>query len=177
MSSQFAGTAAALRLAFDQSFATAREARTETPVNLLALRVGGDPYAIRLSEVASLHADRIVVPVPSANPALLGLVGFRGSMAPVFDLRTLLGYPGAASARWLLLLRAAEPVGFAFDLFESHLLLSAESISSVEVSAGSSPFIRGLVRAADGVVRPLIHSASLIEAVTRQAPPGKALKE
>lgn len=170
------GTAAALRHAFDQSFAEVRGTEAETLQSLLAIRIGGDPYAVRLWEVASLHTDRKVVPLPSRDPDLLGLVGFRGAMAPVYDLRTLFGYPGGPAARWLLVVRTPNLVGLAFDRFEAHIRATAENISSTEDGEEASPYVRGVVRTADGV-RPLIHIASLIEAIARRAQPDKPPKE
>ncbi|MGH8471139.1 MAG: chemotaxis protein CheW [Gammaproteobacteria bacterium] len=148
----------------------------DTLENLLAIRVGDDPYAVRLAEIASLHADRKVVPLPSRTPELLGLAGFRGAMAPVYDLRTLLGYARRSAPRWLLLVRTPDLVGLAFDLFEAHMRTPAENISSTENGGASSLHVRGVVRTADGV-RPLIHTASLIEAITRRARPDKPPKE
>lgn len=172
-------TAAALRRAFDLSFAQAREADGEAMESLLAIRVSGDPYAVRLSDIASLHADRKVVPLPSPASELLGLVSFRGTMAPVYDLRTLLGHedgPARPAPRWLLLVRTPDVVGLAFDLFEAHIRATARNISSTEDGGSASEYVRGVVRTADGV-RPLIHTASLIEAITRRSRSDRPPKE
>jgi chemotaxis signal transduction protein len=168
--------AATLGRAFDRSFAKARGEEAEALQNLLAIRIGGDPYAVRLLEIASLHADRKVVPVPTRTPDLLGLVGLRGVMAPVYDLRTLLGYAGGPAARWLLFVRTPDLVGFAFDLFEAHLRAEAQEISSSNDGDATSQYVRGVVRTAEGV-RPLVQIASLKEAITRRADSDKPPKE
>jgi chemotaxis signal transduction protein len=169
-------TATTLRRAFDRSFAEARGEEAEALQNLLAIRIGGDPYAVRLSEIASLHADRKVVSVPTRTPDLVGLVGLRGLMAPVYDLRTLLGYAGGAAPRWLLFVRTPDLVGFAFDLFEAHLRAGAQEMSSTNDGDAASPYVRGVIRTADGI-RSLIHIASLKEAITRRADSDRPPKE
>jgi purine-binding chemotaxis protein CheW len=161
-------TAAASRRAFDRTFTEARGARAEVVEDLLAIRVGGDPYAVRVLEIASLHADRRVVALPSRAPALLGLVGLRGTMAPVYDLRAVLGYAGGAAPRWLVLVRAPDLVGLAFDLFESHVRVTAASIARTSDGGARSQFASGAVRVAE-TIRPVLHIAALVEAITRQA--------
>ena len=84
--------AAALRAAFDRSFAEAADAGRAPHLDFLAIRVAGDPYALRLSEVASLHVDSKRVRAPSLLPELSGLASFRGVLTPVYDLAALLGY-------------------------------------------------------------------------------------
>jgi chemotaxis signal transduction protein len=158
--------AAALRRQFDRSFSETRRAGAGAEENLLALRIGGDPYAARLSEIASLHADKKLVPLPSPMPDLLGLVSLRGALAPAYDLRTLLGYPRGPPPRFLIFVRTPEPVAFALDLFEVHLRLRLADISLAETGTASR-FTCGLVRTAEGA-RPLLHIASLVEAITHR---------
>jgi chemotaxis signal transduction protein len=161
-------TAAASRSAFDRSFAETRGTQAEAMEDLLAIRVGGDPYAVRVLEIASLHVDRRVIALPSRAPTLLGLVGLRGAMAPVYDLRTVLGYPAGPVPRWLLLVRTPDLVGLAFDLFESHVRATAASIARAGDGTARSQFANSVVCLADGV-RPLLHTPSLIEAITKQS--------
>jgi chemotaxis signal transduction protein len=160
-------SAAASRFAFDRSFAETRGTQAEVMEDLLAIRVGGDPYAVRALEIASLHVDRRVIALPSRAPTLLGLVGLRGAMAPVYDLRAVLGYPGGAAPRWLVLVRTPDLVGLAFDLFESHVRATAASIARADDGGARSPFASSVVCTAEGV-RPLLHTPSLIEAITKQ---------
>ena len=53
---------------------------------------GAQAYAIRLSEIAGLHADKKITRVPGSHAALRGIAGFRGAMLPVYDLHVLLGH-------------------------------------------------------------------------------------
>jgi purine-binding chemotaxis protein CheW len=162
------GTAAALRCLFDSSFAAAASSMTEPLEDLLAIRVGADPYALRLSEIAGLYVDVKIVPVPSPVAQLLGIVGLRGKMAPVYDLAALLHYPPAASPRWMILAGASQPVGLAFETFEAHLQVSRASLADGEVrregGGAVRQHVRGVVRAAD-TLHPIIHVASVVELI------------
>jgi chemotaxis signal transduction protein len=162
------GTAAALRCLFDSSFAAAASSMTEPLEDLLAIRVGADPYALRLSEIVGLYADIKIVPVPSPVVQLLGIVSLRGKMAPVYDLAALLHYPPAASPRWMILAGVSQPVGLAFETFEAHLQVSKASLADGEDRGESSgavrQHVRGVVRAADAL-RPMIHVASVVELI------------
>jgi chemotaxis signal transduction protein len=162
------GTAAALRCLFDASFAAAAASMTEPLEDLLAIRVGADPYALRLSEIVGLYVDVKIVPVPSRVAQLLGIVGLRGKMAPVYDLAALLHYPPAASPRWMILAGASQPVGLAFEAFDAHLQVSKASLANDEVRnegrGAARQYLRGVVRAADAL-RPMIHVASVVELI------------
>ena len=78
--------AAALRQAFDLSFALPPPPASPEVEDLLTIRVAGNPYAIRLRDIAGMVAGRKVVPVPSVTLDLLGLAGMRGGVVPVFGL-------------------------------------------------------------------------------------------
>lgn len=166
--SQIAGTAAALRIQFDESFAAAAASRPERLEDLLAIRVGADPYALRLSEIAGLHSDVKIVPVPSPVTQLLGIVGLRGMMAPVYDLAALLRYPPAANPRWMVLARGSQPVGFAFETFEAHVQVSEASLANGKGQGADNgvprQHARGAVHAA-GALRPIIHMASVVDMI------------
>jgi chemotaxis signal transduction protein len=162
-----AGSAAALRRLFDDSFAAAATAQSTRLEGLLAIRLGSDPYALRLSEIAGLHAGVRIVPVPSAHAQLLGIVGLRGIMAPIYDLAALLRYPPAVNPRWVVLARISEPVGFAFETFESHLQVPETSLVNDEgiANAGAArQHTSGTVRAA-GALRSIIRMVSVVELI------------
>lgn len=162
-------TAAALRRSFDESFAVAAASKLERLEGLLAIRVGGDPYALRLSQISGLYADRRIVAVPSPVVELLGIVGLRGTMLPVYDLAALLRYPPAASPRWMVLAGGSQqPVGFAFEGFDAHVQVPEASLVSDEARAASAvtarQHVRGNVRVA-GALRLIIQIASVVETI------------
>jgi chemotaxis signal transduction protein len=168
-------TAAELRRLFDASFAAPASLITEPLEHLLAIRVGSDPFALRLSDVAGLYVGVKIVPVPSPVAQLLGIVGIRGMMAPIYDLAALLRYPPASNARWFVFARAPQLVGFAFEAFESHLQVPRASVATgngenADMSSSGQhvrarvQHMRGSVRV-DGTRRPIIHLASMVEMI------------
>jgi chemotaxis signal transduction protein len=161
-----AGSAAVLRRLFDDSFAAAPTAESARLEGFLAIRLGSDPYALRLSEIAGLHAGVKIVPVPSANAQLLGIAALRGVLAPIYDLAAILGHAPAANPRWMVLARMTQPVGFAFETFESHLRVPEISLGNDEgVNAGAAGrHAGGTVRAA-GALRPIIRMSSVVEMI------------
>jgi chemotaxis signal transduction protein len=156
----------ALRRDFDQSFARAAAGVEQAQVDFLAIRVAGDRYAIRLSEVQNLQADRKLVAAPSMLPELLGVSGFRSILTPVYDLAQLLGYPPQPTARWLLVAQSAAPIAFAFSDFDSHLRVSPERVSWPETKNGEAA-VGGAVRNAE-ITLPLLHLPSLVEAIAQR---------
>src|SRR5688572_94281 len=150
-SRDLSATAGELRSAFDRSFAESIAASPPPQLDMLAIRVAEHRYALRLSEVLAVHADRRLVPVPSALPELLGLAGLRGVVVPVYDLRRLLGYAAGVAPRWLALVRAPAPFAVAFEQFEAHLRLPETAlIVGNGTNVAQSSFARGSVETADG---------------------------
>lgn len=159
--------AAELRAAFDRAFATSAHDQTaQLHVDVLLIRVADQGYALSLAEVQAVHADRKLVPVPGPAPELLGLVGLRGTVAPIYDLRTLLGHPAGPLPRWLALARWRSAIGVAFDALEAHLRVPVGDIVMVPPGeTGGQRFAPGSVITPSGP-RPLLHLPSLIESVT-----------
>jgi purine-binding chemotaxis protein CheW len=122
------GRAAVLRAAFDDAFAAAPIAADTAAERLLIVSVAGERLLIRLADIAGLFADRRLVAVPRTKPALLGIIGLRGAIVPVFALSVVLGYPPPQRRpRWLVT-AAARPLAFAFDGFEGHVEISRAAI-------------------------------------------------
>jgi len=126
--------AAKLRQAFDLAFALPPPEASQEVIDLLTIRVAGDPYAILLREIAGMVAGRTVVPIPAVTLDLLGLAGIRGGVVPVFGLASMLGYGGQASAspRWMILCGAEEPIALAVSDFEGHLRVPKSSLHADE---------------------------------------------
>ena len=162
-----------LRREFDAAFARPPASGIEDEERLLAVRVGGDRYAIRLAEIAALHADRTIVPLPSPLPELLGLAAFRGDLAPVYDLAALLGHARRAEPRWLVLSRSTPPVGLAFDVFDAQLVVRTARIFPIERDASpalptGAACMKFALRADDGV-RPILELATVVDELRRRA--------
>jgi purine-binding chemotaxis protein CheW len=168
MSTTISATALALRREFDRAFAEAVRAESAAATeDVLAIDVGGHPYAIRLSEVAAVHSRRRVVPVPSAAAELAGIASFRNTLVPVYDLRAWLGRPTTSAASWLVVARAAQVVAFSFDALTAHMRLPAGALVADADGDLARPYLAGAVHA--DVIRPLIHVPSLIEAIEQRA--------
>lgn len=109
--------ASELRDAFDRGFAEAPAPSAAARHELLRIELAGEPYAIALADIASLHIDQKIVPVPAHTPALLGVIAMRGAIVPVYDLRLLLGVAATRPPRWLAIAGAN---AFAFDHVVGH---------------------------------------------------------
>ena len=125
--------AAQLREAFDRTFALPPSQASPEVEDLLTIRVAGDPYAIRLLDIAEIFTGRIVVSVPAVTPDLLGLAGIHGGVVPVFGLSSILGYgPDPGSPRWMILCGSEEPIALAFSDFEGYLRLPRSALHADE---------------------------------------------
>jgi chemotaxis signal transduction protein len=170
-----------LRAAFDRAFAEPFRLDAPASESLLAIRAGNEPFALRLAEIAGLFADRKISHVPGNMPALLGLAGFRGALVPVYSLQVLLAHAAARAAagvpRWIVL-AAAAPVAFAFEVLEGQLRVSPEAILPEailpeasapeavlpEASAIPGGRVKEFVRAAH-FAGPILHLPSLFDGI------------
>jgi chemotaxis signal transduction protein len=119
---------AALRDAFDRTFASPPVSPAEVLDSLIEIRISGDPYGLRVADIQEIAKDRKIVPLPSAVPHLIGLAGIRGGLVPIYSLAALLGYArGADAPRWLALCGREEPVGLAFDELDGYVRVTAGS--------------------------------------------------
>jgi purine-binding chemotaxis protein CheW len=164
--SQVTGRAAELRDAFDRVFAEAHPPAPPPSEDLLAIRIASEPYALRLTEIAGLFADRKITPVPGRSSALLGIAGFRGAIVPVYDLPVLLGCRALETARWLAI-AAGTPVAFAFAVQEGQLRLPRSAIVSYPIGEDRRRHVREFAHATD-LARPIVHLPSVLEAIRRQ---------
>jgi chemotaxis signal transduction protein len=158
---------AVLRREFEQSFARSAGGTQQATLDFLTIRVAGDSYALRLSEVRSLHAERKLVAVPSPLPELLGLSGFRSVLTPVYDLAQLLGYGFQPPLRSLIVAENASPVAFAFGGFDAHLRVPPEAVSAPESLPGTAAGVHGAVLSA-GRALPLLDLPALIAGIARR---------
>jgi purine-binding chemotaxis protein CheW len=168
--------AAALRRAFDQSFSAPPAAVAAAREDLLAIRAGGEAYALRLAELAGVAAGRRITPLPTAVAGLRGLVGLRGRLVPVWDLAALLGHPAPEAPRWLALVGGERSLGLAFEGFDGYLRVAREAIApdpaAPSVHGGDSARERALVREVvrlDAAVRPLVHLPAVVAAIETRA--------
>jgi len=167
--SPLAQRAAELRRNFDRSFAEPPRSRQAASLDLLAIRLGGEPYALHLAAVTGLFAGKKFTRLPQAAPELLGIAGFRGSVVPVYDLRVLLGCADGEAPRWLVI-AAASAVALAFDGFDGHLRLPLDAIAPQGPGESTRPHVRELVRvaASDLPLRSLIDVDSVVASIQQR---------
>ena len=168
-----AAKAAELRNAFDRARAVPwGAAAVERIENLLAIRVSGDAFAIRLSEISGLATDRKIVAFPSPLSELLGLAAIRGRLIPVYSLAALLGYTvNTGHGRWLALCGTEEPVGLALNDFEGYLRVPLTQVFPAE-KKDEGLHVKHVVHAADGV-RDIVSIPLLIEVIQRRCRNGE----
>lgn len=160
--------AAELRRSFDRTFAQSAHLRTAPAEDFLALRIGGDPYAVRLLETAGIYAGRKIVPLPARLIELHGIAALRGLIVPVYDFAALLGYGSSGPGRWLLLARGPEPVGFSFAGFEGHFRVARQDLIAREETASARRYVRELAPGCGSVSRPVVSLVSLAETIKKR---------
>ncbi|MGH6725158.1 MAG: chemotaxis protein CheW [Pseudolabrys sp.] len=151
-----------MRREFDRTFAKPAFLNGATMVDLLAIGLGANNFAVRLSEIAGLFVDKKVTPVPGPNAALVGIAGFRGAIIPVYDLQSLIGQAAGRTSRWLFV-AAAAPVGFSFDAFVGQMRVPADAIKPQQAQAKQG-LARDLVQI-DGALRPIIELSPVIDTI------------
>ena len=162
-----AGRAADLRRAFDASFTVPAAADLEASTDLIVIRIGDSGYAIKLAEIAGVHVDVSVTPVPSPVAAFRGLAAYRSALTPVYDLAALLGGTAALSPRWTVL-AASLRVALTFDAFEHHVAVAPSAISPAETVTDAS-HVHAIVHS-PFMALPIIDLASVASTIRRQMP-------
>jgi chemotaxis signal transduction protein len=163
-----------LREAFDRSFAEPPPAPRDDWEGLLAVRCGGQPHAIRVRDVAGIAAGRTVVPAPSPLPELVGLAGFRGRVAPVYDLGSLLGHGASDTLHWCVLVGSADLVALAFELLEAHVRVPRSAPS--DSARHAEPEARQAVRIA-GALRPIIDIPAVLATLRERGAGSRSPRE
>jgi len=144
---------------------------------LLEISFGTAAYALRKADISGLFVDRIVTPLPTAVPALLGITGVRGEILPVYDLGAMLGYPvRAARWRWLAI-AAGTPVGLAFERFARHVRVRRDAVVPQQAGRQRIQHVSELVRVHDRLI-PVVSVVSILDALpSRGIRPGALTEE
>jgi len=173
-----ASRAVELRSVFDRERAIPLSTcAIEQVAGLLSIRVSGDPYAIRVSEISGLANDRKVVAFPSSIPELLGVAGIRGGLVSVYSLAALLGYGREADqARWLILCEAEEPVGLAFSAFEGYLRVPVTQVYATNQRDAARAHVKHVLRTAD-LVCAVVSIPDILELIKRRCDNSRPAKE
>lgn len=166
-----------LRTAFDRSFALRPHQETLEVDDLLAVRVSGDLYAIRLRDISGVVARRTIVAVPAAAPGLLGVAGIRGDIVPVFSLSSFLGYGDDHEApTWTVLCGGEHPIGLGFAELEGYLRLPRSAVHADEASQGERNYVKDVVATETGA-RPVIAVPHIITDIRNRRGPQRPGRE
>jgi purine-binding chemotaxis protein CheW len=153
-----------LRSEFDRSFAEPPRSVIDETESVVAIRVASDAYAVLVTEISGLFADRKIVWVPTPLPELLGVTGLHAGIVPVYSLRALLGLPVRNEApRWLV---AAGGVGLAFDALDGYARVAPSEIARPD---GGEPakHVRATVRVG-GVSCSVVSISSVVGEIKRR---------
>jgi purine-binding chemotaxis protein CheW len=115
--------------------------------------------------MSGLVADRAVTRLPGSPPDLLGVVGLRGHLVPVYDLALVLSRPRPATAapRWLVLAAGTPALALAVDDVDGHLRVPRDAIAEPESAATPA-----VVRTARGPL-PVIDIPAVRTGITARA--------
>ena len=153
-----------MREAFDRAFAVAA-AGGEAFEDMLAIRVAGDAYALRVGEIKGVLASRKIVPLPSKRRELLGVAGVRGSLVAVYSLAALLGYElDREPPSWLVLAGSPEPIGLGFSGLEGFVRARRADIHAGLPGEGARLHLAEVVGTGTGS-RPVVDITSALGAL------------
>jgi purine-binding chemotaxis protein CheW len=164
-----------LRRAFDEAFAAPVLHQPEDLATLIAIRVAGQPFALRATEIAALAKRRRIVPAPSRVPELLGLAGTRGALVPVYDLAALLGLSCAGEPQWLALTHQEGQLALAFDNIEGLVEIRKTNLFADDTCPSGS-HVRQLARIG-AETRAVIDITAVVETIRQHAGSSEPARE
>ena len=134
-------TAEQLREAFDQSFTRAVTSDATRWLDFLQIRLDGRVHVLALDEVSCLQPLSWVTPIPGPLPALMGVIGHKGDIVPVYDLRIVLGYAPTLVPRWMVISRHFN-LALAFDAFDKHVRYTDRAVARPTGGVAASDHIQ-----------------------------------
>jgi chemotaxis signal transduction protein len=153
-----------MRRAFDQAFASPDRTQSAAIDDLLAIRVAGRPFALRLNEIARIEFGNAIVPVSGSDPWLLGLANVQGKLVPIHSLEKALGLESTMGNRWLAVAGRDEQFGLAFEAFEQYLRIPRTEFFKTAAADSHEMHGQVAVRGA-GELRPVIDLSSVAAAI------------
>ncbi|RPI22187.1 MAG: chemotaxis protein CheW [Acidobacteria bacterium] len=156
-----------LRKAFDETFASPATLPERDWVELLLISFGAPRFAVPVSQLAGIEANRPIASLPAKRPGLIGLSAVHGGLVPVFDLGTLLGLPGRDGApRWMALHHEQELLALAFDYLEGFLRVAARDVYPLESAPGVVHLTGQAIKVDSGLVY-VVDIPSVVSAIRR----------
>lgn len=162
---RYISDAVELRQAFDQVFAAPDVVRTADLDDFLGIRVGGKPFALRVTELSRIEAVGKIIPLPGGNPWLLGLTNSQGKLVPVFSLELALGFERTVGeCGWIAICDREEPLGLVFDSVEGYSRIARTDIVSSANGESSGKHDQQTIRSG-GDLRSVIHLPHILESI------------
>jgi purine-binding chemotaxis protein CheW len=124
-------------------------------IEILAFRLGGEEYAVTVSDVREVLKIRELTLVPNAPDYILGVASLRGTMLPVIDLGKRLGLtPGVRDekSRIVVVSPDEEDVGLMVDRVTGVLRIAPDAVKPApENIEHGGEYLRGIVRKGDSL--------------------------
>lgn len=156
---------AALAREFDEAFSRMVDVEPGATQEFLAVRVGEHGVALRAHEVASILRCPRIVPLPTSDPALAGIVGVRGAIVAVYTMATLLGLDGRSGGGWIAVCQADHSVAMCFDDLIGYKRIAGGDVHTLEAADRAQPsHTSGVARFGDSVL-PVIDISRVIDAI------------
>lgn len=127
-----------IRRQFDEAFRVPNQGAREQVRDRLLLNLGQRSLSLPLNQVAEVLRSRAITPLPGSPPELLGLIGLRGSLVPVYRLADLMGESTPSQTSdllWILVVPQPELVGLALEAKAASLVASTEEAQEVDLVA------------------------------------------
>jgi purine-binding chemotaxis protein CheW len=143
---------------------TADAGRTE----YLAFVLAGETYAIEVAHVAEILKPPPITEVPRAPGNVLGIIGVRGRLVTVVDLRRRFHLVERALDRRSRIILTdvgvGEQLGFLVDEVQQVWRLATEEIEPAQVLGGEQPaHIAGVGRPVEGIMLILLDARPIVE--------------
>ncbi len=146
----------------------------ENQINLACFDVGGQLFALDVSQVREIVRHQEITPLPMAPPMIEGVIDLRGAVIPVIDLTRLLS--GSATevttkARIVVLDCDGMVVGLCVEAATDVLSLDANALEDVPELAAQAGYdsVRHVVRRPDESPVMVLSLERILEEVYRSA--------
>jgi purine-binding chemotaxis protein CheW len=130
---------------------------------LLVFRVGGERFAVPLSDVDEVIDEQPVQRVPDSPPTVLGVALVRGVLITVYDPRPLLMVDGSVGAAMLLFVKDGRRVALAIDDVFDPITVEERELLPTPSGVESDGIVLGVVRR-ESTLTALIDSDALFRA-------------
>jgi purine-binding chemotaxis protein CheW len=134
---------------------------------LLLVRHGAEHFALALTAAVEVLEYPVLVPLPGAPPALLGLATGRCAALPVFAASALLEVDGGDDGRGVLVIvrDGEQRIGVLVDEVEDVIMVNLETMQQPMASMHGESIVRGVVRAGSLLVA-IVDARALVRAGT-----------